>query len=518
MEDAMKFFLRLLPLFLLAAHAMGQVTIVSTSPTNGQTNVPLTTTITITFSTPIDTNATKQAHDFAFANIHSGGEPYFSSDGTQFIANVQLDANTAYFIMFVYVKALNGSTLASPHVFYFTTGSTFPSNSVSGTVLPGETGVSPENAIVGLNAFDITQGGDNGGDEGPDFVMMAKVNSDGTFTIPYVRNGTYWPIAAKDVNGDGQINPDDGDDVVALGDSIVVNNANVTGVNLTFLKFTPLLFSEAVSVLPTYAATLPSGSALKYVQSWEVDTLGRGRQWEFLYYHQATSKPYVIRISPVEGGRVDSLHPEWYTWITNLTTITNAGSAASSETVLANVEAAGGTTFRRQQGMGQYYFQIQMALGDQANSRFWYLPRDPSKQYWGVSYTFYNRTNDTNWVAVSEKGFLCDFTTGTVEASGSPTSVERKPGEIPTSPALHQNYPNPFNPTTVINYSVPVAGFVALRVFDVLGREVATLVNEQQAVGNYSATFNASGLPSGMYLYRLTTGGATMTKKMSLVK
>ncbi|MDW8018912.1 MAG: S8 family serine peptidase [Chloroherpetonaceae bacterium] len=88
----------------------------------------------------------------------------------------------------------------------------------------------------------------------------------------------------------------------------------------------------------------------------------------------------------------------------------------------------------------------------------------------------------------------------------------------PETFALEQNYPNPFNPTTVISYQLPVASTVSLKVYDMLGREVATLFSGRQAAGRYQATFNASGLASGMYFYRLQAGSYVETKKMMLLK
>ncbi len=83
---------------------------------------------------------------------------------------------------------------------------------------------------------------------------------------------------------------------------------------------------------------------------------------------------------------------------------------------------------------------------------------------------------------------------------------------------LSQNYPNPFNPVTTINYSISSNGNVQLKVYDILGREVATLVNETKVPGNYKVNFNASNLASGVYFYRLQTGSFVQTKKMVLMK
>ena len=88
----------------------------------------------------------------------------------------------------------------------------------------------------------------------------------------------------------------------------------------------------------------------------------------------------------------------------------------------------------------------------------------------------------------------------------------------PNSTTLFQNYPNPFNPSTVINYSVKEAGLVKLKVFDVLGREVEELVNVIKDAGNHSIEFNATNLPSGVYIYTLRINGYSSSKKMLLLK
>ncbi|MCH7769634.1 MAG: T9SS type A sorting domain-containing protein [Bacteroidetes bacterium] len=83
---------------------------------------------------------------------------------------------------------------------------------------------------------------------------------------------------------------------------------------------------------------------------------------------------------------------------------------------------------------------------------------------------------------------------------------------------LEQNYPNPFNPTTTIEYSIPEASFVELKIYDILGGEVASLVKENKPSGKHSVKFNASNLPSGIYFYRIVSGNFTATKKLILLK
>lgn len=96
------------------------------------------------------------------------------------------------------------------------------------------------------------------------------------------------------------------------------------------------------------------------------------------------------------------------------------------------------------------------------------------------------------------------------------TGVEEK--SIPTSFAVHQNYPNPFNPSTLIKYELPTEGRVSLEVFTILGQKVATLTDEIKPAGFHAQSFNAEGLTSGVYLYKLSAAGFSFTRTMLLIK
>ena len=148
---------------------------------------------------------------------------------------------------------------------------------------------------------------------------------------------------------------------------------------------------------------------------------------------------------------------------------------------------------------------------------------------------FHSSDNGTIWTAVNP-GLLVD----TVQAlavsatnlfAGTPsaaiwrrslsemiTSVELNNSTVPQKYSLEQNYPNPFNPSTTISYQLPSLSHITLKVFDVLGREVATLVNEVEQPGYKSVTFDASKLSSGVYFYRLQAGSFVETKKLLLMK
>ncbi len=103
-----------------------------------------------------------------------------------------------------------------------------------------------------------------------------------------------------------------------------------------------------------------------------------------------------------------------------------------------------------------------------------------------------------------------------------PVAVENENNKIPETYSLSQNFPNPFNPSTTIKFTVPKSANpsdrVTLKVYDMLGKDIATLVNEDLSAGTYQFEWNAANLASGVYFYRLTSGAFTETKKMILSK
>jgi hypothetical protein len=116
-------------------------------------------------------------------------------------------------------------------------------------------------------------------------------------------------------------------------------------------------------------------------------------------------------------------------------------------------------------------------------------------------------------------GLAIDSTTAFPDTAGESidTGIRNDP-EVPRMFALAQNYPNPFNPTTVISYQLPASSHVTLKVYDLLGREVAMLVNEKKDAGTYTVRWNASGFSSGIYFYRLEANEKREIKKMLMIK
>ncbi len=121
----------------------------------------------------------------------------------------------------------------------------------------------------------------------------------------------------------------------------------------------------------------------------------------------------------------------------------------------------------------------------------------------------------------TSKGWMCG-THGAIiyteNSGGSFIGIQQISTEIPSQFELNQNYPNPFNPVTNIGFRIADFGFVSLKIYDVSGKEIAVLVNEELKAGTYNYDFNAANLPSGAYFYRLQTNGFTEVKKMMLIK
>lgn len=115
-------------------------------------------------------------------------------------------------------------------------------------------------------------------------------------------------------------------------------------------------------------------------------------------------------------------------------------------------------------------------------------------------------------------GWSCGASGTIAKMTGVPVGINDPTSEIPSSYSLMQNYPNPFNPTTSITFAMPVAGNVELKVYDLLGKEVASLVSGNFIAGTHVVPFDASALASGVYIYKITAGSFIDSKKMVLIK
>ncbi|GEM_PF-3652573 len=197
------------------------------------------------------------------------------------------------------------------------------------------------------------------------------------------------------------------------------------------------------------------------------------------------------------------------------TTPTNFQNTASSGSVQINWSASSGTSIQ--------HYEVERHIIDNGG--------------WVVIGTTTNTSFTDTWFSVTDPRWAthtaeyrirAKSTTGLYSAYSSIVTVQgisywgqKKQlaiQQLPTEFSFEQNYPNPFNPTTEISFAVPEPSFVSLSVFNSVGQEIATLVNEHKGIGNYTVTWNASNLPSGVYFYKITAGKFSDTKKMMLTK
>ncbi|MBI5403099.1 MAG: T9SS type A sorting domain-containing protein [Ignavibacteriae bacterium] len=153
--------------------------------------------------------------------------------------------------------------------------------------------------------------------------------------------------------------------------------------------------------------------------------------------------------------------------------------------------------------------------------------------YVRTSTMIYGSTNGTSWTAqytapvgnfnaISQarpgRGIWAVRSNGGISFHTIIADIKKEGNEIPGKYALYQNYPNPFNPVTNIKFQIPRSGYVTLKVFDGLGKEMQTLVEQELKTGYYETKFNAENMPSGVYFYKLTSDGFSDAKKMVIIK
>ncbi len=504
-------FLALFALFILtAALATAQLTVTTTTPSDGATSVPTTTTVSITFSAPIDTTKYFGGEYGYISNLDTISAVWYSGDRRTAYLSVRLAPDKTYFVCVYWVAGDAGAKIAVPQAFRFTTASAFPGPGyqVSGTVSGGTSGISPSHAMVALTASPI-------GDGQPDFVAGQVADASGAFSFPGLPAGTYYPVAIKDINQDGELDPSKGDPV-AFGDPVTVVSSSVSGVNLVLQLFEPLTYKAAYeSVITIPAPSLPVDKVLHMVYCWNLDTTGRSSDWTFNYSSASTGKFYSARIGTMDK-RVEEVTGDQANWFKNWKPITSPATVAAPESIIVLTENGGGRTWRSFANKGEYIFQISMTLGYLRNSQFWEMSFDTSKIYWGVEYMLGTQPTPDSFAVVGSKKFVADIVTGNLV---SVTGVEDRGSEgVATGYALAQNYPNPFNPGTTIRFSLPDSGHTVLKVYDLLGREVAVLANEQLNAGFHEVRFDGAGLAGGVYFYRLQVGDFVQTKSLHLLK
>ncbi len=253
-----------------------------------------------------------------------------------------------------------------------------------------------------------------------------------------------------------------------------------------------------------------------------VDRSGGPRQgWIYIVYPELTPKPNVFLIRSSDGGALWSnpnkvnqdttSNDHWHPWLsvdpsTGFIYVVYYDSrnfpANDSAQVYVSMSTDGGETFKDILVSDQPVLPAPLGFPGGASCY--------AGDYIGIS-----ALNGVVWPS------WADNRTGIYQAYTSSmvmTSVREARSGVPSSFALQQNYPNPFNPSSKIEFRIAKVSWVTLKVYDILGREVATLVNERKTPGRYAVKFDGSGLASGVYFYRLEAGSFTQTKKLLLLR
>ena len=507
----------LISLIVIPTLAVAQFTVSSTSPSNGAAGVSLNTTISITFSSPADTTKQFSPGGSFLTNIGNISAAHWSADRTTYIFDATLDSNSQYFVLLFGGFSAVGGTLTTAYDFHFTTAASFPGNlyTVSGSLSAGSTGVPPANAIVGLSANGL------GTDKGPDLIAGSVTDGSGNFVIPYVASGSWTPVAAKDVNNDGNIDPSAGD-VLALGSLVDVTSASVSGLDLVLQSYPPLSYVAGRDSALSFAALyLPVDRQLLGVEGESVDSTGHAQRWDYFFSTSGGQNISRVRVEPFRSG-VDSNTSNWNS-IGIARPIANLAGAAPADSFLAHVELQGGKAFRlANPSPDTLEFWSEIRLGDLRNTQFGFMLPDQSQNYWGAQYTFNRVFNQDSSFQIMSKYFVGEYSTGNLLA----VTAVKDPDRFPTSISLDQNYPNPFNPTTTIRFGLPQRADVTLEVFNLLGEKVAVLARGNQEAGSHEVRFNAQDLSTGVYFYRLqvrqSDGGhssnSVQTRKLLIVR
>jgi len=258
-----------------------------------------------------------------------------------------------------------------------------------------------------------------------------------------------------------------------------------------------------------------------------------------LFAGSAWMNIFIDRIDPpnqwfFKGGLRKSIDTG-RTWI-HLSGLYDEGVSTLKEDSSGRLFAGTGTHgMYRSDDTGSTWLEVNAGLFTRSQKAISSMIINPRGHIFIATYggVFESSDNGDHWIARNEG--LADTTVWsmTIDSAGylyvgtlsgiyrsiqSTSSVEHLGTDLPNQISLSQNYPNPFNPTTIINYSVPKPTHVKIIIYDVLGSEIATLVNERKQPGEYKVTWNAEGMSSGIYVYRLIAGEFIETKKMVVIR
>jgi hypothetical protein len=317
--------------------------------------------------------------------------------------------------------------------------------------------------------------------------------------------------------------------VFAVGNSATIHSYEGTTFNIGSAgagnnwDFTGLLSSETFNMLSVNPAStphigeFPGANIATYSQG---DYNGEPAEiWSYLNVNgtlsnmgQAmTSSSFPVILITIKNNPASiemqlpmTLNTSWSQTYTATTTLTGLPPSQTTVSINVSVDASGTMTLPGGASFDALRIRESATISGITNVTYSFLAKNGAN----VSVSATDENPPTSGVInIDWYDWNTPFTTDVEQISGLPQDFN-----------LSQNYPNPFNPLTKIEYSIPEVSFVQLKVYDILGNEVATLVNEEQSAGTYRADFSGSDLASGLYIAKLQAGNYSKTIKMSLLK
>jgi len=490
-----------------------------------------------------------------------------SSDHKTITLQVSQNANTDYVWILIGARSESGQLLDSPYILNYSTSANYGSGIVTGIVtLKGQpasralVALSTRKPDLGLSAMKSLYSG-----SGYPVLDPQKLNpnakastitspvsyaavvsgSDSSYTMNAVRDGIYYPIAIADLNFDGQTSPITGDAVGfydpnndGVPDSIVVHGGMHTNINIKMINYDPVTAETYLPKAADVAATYANDQVLYYMFSLnqKVTPDGKSPFWAYVFHSKAKNLNTVVIGTPLDfvadtslslldtymstttsslqqvGMDLYKTQESTSSFISSFQYPIPSGSITSAQ-ALAIAEANGGSDFRNTHDL----YNVLVTAG-QANKS---TTTDTTQTAWTIIYQSFDGNLPPN--GDKKLNFLINMTDGTIlkeeHIAASTTPIQKEPQQqLPDQVELMQNYPNPFNPTTHIDFVLPKASKLTLRVFNLLGQQVSELANGRFTAGRHSVTFDGSNLSSGIYFYRLQTASNVMTKKLTLVK
>lgn len=348
------------------------------------------------------------------------------------------------------------------------------------------------------------------------------------WSLVFVSSSTFAQISLSSTDIQGFYSP--GKSWLQLSRSQSIPNVDVgtSSPNAQSWTFPSIVFTDTIrsdNVLPSstpYAAKFPQATvAQRFIQSSGGTTIssysyGRITTDSLIHFGSAqrTQSAGIDTVQFLFHSSVDALLPLTYgkSWTTRdsmwlgqgLWNITLATTACDAFGTISIPGSSYQAVRLKETDINQSFFNRQLVSTD-TSTRFTWVTKE------GVIVEIEPASNTrlTGTIPVSSIDLTLIMSTPTAVAADA---------VVPKTPVLAQNFPNPFNPSTTITYALPRSSNVVLTVHNALGQQVAILANGYQSAGNHQVRFDASGFPSGIYFYRLTTNGATLVGKMNLVK